>query len=79
MSGSLASRSCDGAAADLEVLDAVDRPEVVEPLRARHERAHLQLRASLDDLEGLAADRAGGTEQGDALHDSRVPDAIGVT
>ena len=56
-----------GVAADLDVLDAVRGREVVERLRARRERAQLELRAALHDLERLAADRAGRTEESDAL------------
>ena len=69
MSGSPASRSCRGWAADLDVLDAVERRELGERLCARHQRAELELRVSLDDLDRLAADRAGCTEEGDTLHD----------
>ena len=59
-------------AADLDVLDAVRRGERREVGRARRERAELELGMRGDDLERLAADRAGGAEQGDALHPASV-------
>ncbi len=68
-------------APDLDMLDAVGLREVVERLRAGHEGTQFELSALLDDADRLATDRAGGTEQGDALrlHETRVPDAPVVT
>ena len=68
-----------GRPADLHVLDAVRRRQVGERLRARHQRAELEVGVLLDDLDRLPADRAGGAEQGDAFHACRVPDARRVT
>ena len=61
-------------AAHLDVLHPVGGGEVGEGPCSRHERAQLELGAPLHDLDGLAADRAGRTEESDALHGLRVPD-----
>ncbi len=58
----------DRVAADLDVLDAVLRREVVERRRARLERTELELGVRGDDLDRLTADRARGAEQRDASH-----------
>ena len=76
-SGSPRSSSAAADAADLDVLDAVRGRELVERLRAGHERAELELGVALDDVDRLAADRAGCTEEGDAFHACRVPDTDG--
>ena len=44
------------------------RVDAVERRRAGRCGAELELRVRLDDLDRLAADRAGGTEQRDAFH-----------
>ena len=79
MSGSPALQKRGSGAADLDVLDAVRGRELGERLRAGHQRAELELGVSLDDVDRLRADRAGCTEEGDALHACRVPDSDGVT
>ena len=48
------------------------RVDVVERRRAGRDGAELELRVRLDDLDRLAADRAGGAEEGDAFHGSSV-------
>ena len=58
----------DGVAADLGVLDAVLGRELVERRRARLQRAELELGMRRDDLDRLAADRAGRAEKRDASH-----------
>ena len=65
-------------AADLDVLDAVLRCEVVERLRARRERADHELGMRADDLERLATDRPGRTEQGNSslAHDRRLTGVV---
>jgi hypothetical protein len=55
-------------ASDLHVLDAVLGCERLERRRAGRERAELELRVPLDDLDRLAADRARRAEEGDTPH-----------
>ena len=74
MSGSQASRSVVGRATNLHVLDTVCGSERYEGPGARHQGAQLELGALLHDLDRLTADRAGCTEQSDALHECRVPE-----
>ena len=58
----------DGVAADLGVLDAVLGRKAVEWRRARLQGAELELGMRLDDLDRLAADRAGRAEERHASH-----------
>ena len=58
----------DRVTADLHVLDAVLRGERVQRRRAGLQRAQLEVGVRGDDLDGLTTDRAGCSEQGDALH-----------
>ena len=48
-------------------------------VRARGERAHLELRIGVDDLERLAPDRAGRAEDGDSLHPQSVRPFVWVS
>ena len=59
-------------AADLGVLDSALRGEVVELVRARGERAGIELWIGVDDLERLTPDRPRGAENRDPLHDQSV-------
>ena len=58
----------DRVAPDLHVLDAVLAGEVVQRRRAGLERAERELGMGRDDLDRLAADRAGGPQERDASH-----------
>src|SRR5205085_4562830 len=49
-----------------------ERREPVDRLRSGGSRAELELGMSVDDLERLAADRAGRAEEGDPLHNRSV-------
>ena len=75
VSGAIDSRT--GFSADLGLLDAVCRGELVEGLRARRERAHLEVRVRPDHLECLPPDRAGRAEQGDSRHVAHARRLIG--
>src|SRR3954451_9354059 len=69
-------KQVDCGAADLRVLDIVGRRNLGEWLPRRHHRAELELGVELDDLDRLTADRARGAEEGNALHDVRLPDSV---
>ena len=58
----------DGVAADLGVLDAELGRKAVERRRARLQGAELELGMRCDDLDRLAADRAGRAEKRHASH-----------
>ena len=73
--GLAALEQLDRVAADLDVLDAVLRRELVERRRARLERAELELGMRGDDLDRLTADRARRAEECDASHGAK--DAVG--
>ena len=59
--------------------DLRQRREPVDRLRARGGGDELELGVRVDDLERLAADRAGGAEEGDAFHLLEVYEPTAVT
>ncbi len=67
-SGSHRFEELDRVAADLGVLDAVLGRKAVERRRARLQGAQLELGMRRDDLDRLAADRAGRAEKRHASH-----------
>src|SRR4029077_17281366 len=68
----------DDVATDLEVLDAEARRDLVERLRAGRQRTQRELGIRGDDLERLAPDGSGRSEQGDAslAHVRRLTAAV---